>query len=393
MAEENVIVKPTAEETIVIAENEVGAGMWGEKQADKPVDTILDKKIDKPVDTQENEDEIFDESTYLKQHFDVDNIDAIKKQLADLKLKSETPAEIKFANEQSKKFFELINTPDKKYELAKALNEEQELDQASKIEISDIKNAADIIKLNYKYKYKDLTKDEVNDMFHDSYVKPDKPELLDTETEEDPAYKTRIQKWQQQCESVDKRLIRDAKMAKPELSQFKSQIIFPDIPKPEATHKQPTQEELDAAKKVAEGFIQDAEANIKSLNEFSLTYKDEAVEIPISYIFTADEKSKISEQVKAFVENNYDANAILAPMWLENGVINVSRMINDLLYLNNRAKIEQKFVDDAVGKRMDAYTKQKKNINLPASGQNNNGNLDAAKALEQVEAAIWEGKK
>lgn len=393
MSEENGQV--ITEEKIIEADNQLGAGMWGEKPAApvaKPADAVV---IDTPIDKPEDKILPFDESAYLKQHFGVDNIELAKQQLVDLKLKAETPAEIKFVNEESRKFFELINDPTRKYELAKALSEEYEIEQASKIEISDIRNASDIIKLNYKYKYKDLSKDEINDMFHDSYVKPERPELGDTETEEDSSYKAKIQRWEQQCESVDKRLIRDAKMAKPELSQFKSQIVFPDIPKLEPPNKQPTQEELDTAKKVANDFINDAETSIKSLNEFSLTYKDEAVEIPINYVLTADEKLKVSEQVKAFVGKNYDANAILAPMWLnEDGSINVSRMTSDLAYLNNRDRIAQKFVDDAVGKRMDAYIKQKKSIDLSgAGGQNNNGQPDTAKALEAVEAAIWEGKK
>lgn len=393
MAEESVIIQPTIEETTVKVEEQVGAGMWG----DKPI--VEEKKVvveEKQV-VEEKRDAVFDEAAYVKQHFGFDTIDAAKQHLADLKLKAETPAEIKFANEESKKFFELINNPDptKKYELGRALNEEYELEQASKIEITDVKSAADILKLSYKYKYKnsDMTTSEINDMFNDSYVKPDKPELADTETEEDATYKAKVQRWEQQCESIDKRLIRDAKLAKPELSQFKSQIVFPDIPKPEATNKQPTQEELDTVKRVADGFLKDVDSEIKNLNEFNLTYKDEAVEIPVSYVLTAEEKTKISEQVKLFVESNYDMDVVLSKLWLEDGKFNISRMIEDLAYLNSRGKIAQKFVDDAVGKRMDEYTKQKKNIHLEGSGSNNNGSLDHSKAVEQVEAAIWDGKK
>ncbi len=69
---------------------------------DKPTDAV-DKPVDKPADT--NED-IFDEADYIKNNFGAESADIIKQQLAELKELKEKPqsaADIKFADEQSKR--------------------------------------------------------------------------------------------------------------------------------------------------------------------------------------------------------------------------------------------------------------------------------------------------
>jgi len=179
-------------------------------------------------------------------------------------------------------------------------------------------------------------------------------------------------------------------MAKPELSQFKSQIVFPDIPKPEPIQNQPTQEDLDAAKKVAEGFLQDVQLNLKTLTDVSVLVKDEAVEIPVSYAYTEDERSVVLEQVKTFVEKGFDTNVIIGKMWTDkDGNIDITRMLSDLAYLNNRDRINNKLANESATKRLKKYTEEKKNIHLPGVNNNNNGQPDASKALEEVEAAFW----
>lgn len=395
MPDENAIVQLT-EEKIVAAETEIGGGMWGspveKKPDDKPIAEIK-KPDDKPIDSTG----AFDESVYLKNNYGYDNPDTLKKELEelkDLREKAKTPAEIKFANEETKKFASYFTEEGKEEELLTHLQSKKLIDKAEKTNVENPKEATDLLQTYYKFKYKDFNEDEVRDHFNDQYSKPAKPKQ--TDTQDDDEYKEQVDEWKVKCDAIDRRIIRDAKMVKPEFSQFKSQIVLSDIvPKQQAaTNKQQTQEELDTAKKVAEGFLQDVESGVKKLTEISTLVKDEAVEIPISYAYTDDERKVVLEQAKAFVGSNYDANAIFGKMWTDkDGHIDIARMLDDLAYLNSRQQINQKLANDAAGKRLHEYTKDKKNIHLGGSGNNSNGAVDHAKVLEQVEAAIWEGKK
>lgn len=396
MADENGQVQLT-EEKIVAAETEIGGGMWGSpienKPDDKPIKTEK-KPDDKPVI--DNED-IFDETVYLKNNYGYDSPDTLKKELDELKElreKAKTPAEIKFANEETKKFASYLTEEGKEDELLTHLQSKKLIDKAEKTNVDNPKEATELLQTYYKFKYKDFNEDEVRDHFNDQYSKPAKPKQADTQ--DDDEYKNQVDEWKVKCDAIDKRIIRDAKMVKPEFSQFKSQVVLSDIaPKQQAaTTKQPTQEELDAAKGVAERFLQDVESGVKKLTEVSALVKDKAVEIPISYAYTDDERKVVLDQVKKFVGKGYDANVIFGKMWTDkDGNFDITRMLDDLAYLNSRQQINQKLANDAAGKRLHEYTKDKKNIHLPGAGNQSNGAVDQNKALEQVEAAIWDGKR
>lgn len=392
MADEKGQVQLT-EEKLAAADSQIGAGIWGEKLADKQADAPADKPADAPADKPIDKLVVFDEAAYVKQHFGVDNIELAKQQLVDLRAKAETPAEIKFANEETKKFYSYFTEENKEDELLDHLQNKKLISKAEKANVENAKEATELLQTYYKFKYKDFNGDEVRDHFNDQYSKPAKPKQL--AEQDDDEYKEQVSEWQSKCDAIDKRIVRDAKMVKPEFSQFKSQIVLSDINKPQAANKQPTQEELDAAKKVAERFIQDVEADVKKLSEISTLVKDEAVEIPVSYAYSDEERNVVVEQVKSFVAKGYDANVIFAKLWTDaNGHFDISRMISDLAYLNNREKISNKLANEGASQRMKEYTKDKKHINVDGlNNSNSNGVLDHAKALEQVEAAIWEGKK
>lgn len=402
MADEQVIT----DEKIAAVDNQLGAGIWGEKSADGNQEVKADQSgntensgnaADKIDETNSAKDATFNESDYLKTNYGYENSESLKKELIEIKElreKAKTPAEIKFANEESKKFFSYFTEEGKEEELLSHLQTKKLIEKAEKANIENPKEATELLQTYYKFKYKDFDDNEVKDHFNDQYAKPSKPKQ--TDDIEDPEYKEMVKEWETKCEVIDKRIIRDAKMVKPEFSQFKTQVVLPDIQKPsQSATKQPTQEELEVAKKAVDEFIQSVDTDLKTLNDFSLTYKDEAVEIPLSYGLTAEEKTAVSDQLKAFAESNFDANAIFASKWVnKDKSLNVSRMTRDLAYLNSQDKIAQKFVDDAVGKRMDKYTKDKKNIHLNGgNGQSQNGGLGKEKALEAVEEALWNGKR
>jgi hypothetical protein len=405
MAEENAVIEKV-EPTIEVVENEVGAGFWGVSNptpqpktegvepipASTSTETIVEKT--EQADTKAESDTL-DEDAYVKTTFGFDSADLVKQQLAELQtLKSNpqaTKEEIKWANEQSKQIHQLISEG-KTREVRKFLEAQERIEDAMSVNI-DKDNAEDIIKLGMQLKYKDLSPQEINYKYNKEFSIPKEP--IQALAEADVDFEERKSEWQQQVNDIQTSKIIEAKLVKPELEKLKSQIVLPDI----STKNQPepkqelSQEELAEVQKNRDRFIQAVDESLKSQNEFSITYKDEAVSIPVSYVYSAEEKSKVAEQLKAFVENNLDANVIFAPNWMnKDGTLNVSRMTSDLLRYNS--KPEQKLVDDAVGKRMKQYTAEKKNIKLnTTTSQPPNGQVDYNKALEEVEGAIWNARR
>jgi len=261
-----------------------------------------------------------------------------------------------------------------------------------KLDITNTSDAEQIIKANLKLKYKDngLSSAEIEDIFNEQYAKPSKPQQQIDQTDEE--YEAVVKDWELRSESLDKRMIRDAKIAKTEVIQLQSQIVYPDIPtKENQGNAGLSQEDLAALDKAKNSLLTSAEAFMKSFNGFQATVKDKDVEIPVSYDLSKDEKTNLEKVVKDFAENGLDANTIFASRWLtEEGSINTERMIRDLALLMNGEKISQKYVNDAANKRLELYLKDKKNINV--NGTVTSGSFDPNNAKTEMQAVqewVW----
>lgn len=377
-------------EVIEKADIQIGAGIWGDKStvsADKPVvedkkidDIIVDKPIEIPVE-------------WLKKEFEIEDPAILKAEREELKsLKANPPKadEIKFADEQSKQIHELLREgkPENKKAIREYLQVQEQLDELTSITEVNKDNAEDIIKLQLKLTNKTLSPKEVDFEYKQFYTATKEPVQKASEDEDD--FKERHDEWKEQVSIIEMRRIVAAKKAQPELAKLKTEIVLPEIQQPKQATKQPTQEELETAKRAVTGFIESVETDLKTLNETSIMVKDEEVQIPISYVYSPEEKAKVSQQLKDFASDNFNANVIFAERWLtEDGTLNVSRMTRDLARLNSGDKIEQKIGNDAAAKRLKEYTRDKKNIHIDGGGSNQNGNFDPVKAIEEVEAAIW----
>ena len=100
-------------------------------------------------DTQEDEEEIVDADEWLKGQFGWDNADAAKVEIEELRKLREnanTQAEIEFANEQSAKFFKLLQDG-KEDDLYSFLEQKKKIDRLSSADLNQ-STAAEIIKLN-----------------------------------------------------------------------------------------------------------------------------------------------------------------------------------------------------------------------------------------------------
>lgn len=314
-------------------------------------------------DTQEYEEEIVDADEWLKREFNWESADAAKAEIEELRKLRETASsqsEIEFANEQSAKFFKLLQEG-KEDDLYSFLENKKKIDRLTSTDLNNT-TAAEIIKLNMAQKYKDLTRDEIEYKFNKQFGIPNRPVQKDVETDEE--YQDRLSNWESKAKDVETELMIEAKLAKPELERLKKELVLPDIQFESQNQSQgPTQEELEAQAAMINGFKKNVESALKSFDGFSVSVKDEEVEIPLSYSVSDEERNVVATQLERFADSNFDANVILAERWLnEDGSLNTQRVVRDLALLNSEGKMSQKFVNDAAAKRLAEHIRKTSNI-------------------------------
>lgn len=378
-------------EVIEKAETEVGSGFWGEvKPTETPkVETVVEEiKEEIKVTPVVEEKKIETPIEWLKKEFEIEDPAILKAEREELKaLKTAEPKPYEYKNDESRKIAEYINEG-KEDELYQFLDTKKKVQKLSTADLSDKNVAAELVKFGLHKDNPTLNQDEIDFLFEEKYSIPSKP--IKGELEEDEDYEVKVTAWEIQKTNIEKRMIIEAKIAQPKMAQLNTELVLPEIKKEIQSAAQPTQEDLDKAKEVADGFLQAVELGLKNLVEISTLVKDEAVEIPVSYTYTDDERKVVMEQVKSFVGNNFDSNEIFGKMWTDkDGNFDIPRMVEDLAYLNNRAKITTKLANDSASKRLKEYTKDKKNIHLPGVTLSSNGQFEPNKAVEEVEAAMW----
>lgn len=284
-------------------------------------------------------------------------------------IKTELP---KFANEVSEKVYNLFLAG----EADKALDiysEQKRLREVDKLP------PADIIKLNLQYQNKDFTPSEINDLFEETYSLPEKP--IKGEFEDEEEFKFKDEKYKAALERVENRIKRDAKPASAELSKLAAEIVLPNIQKPETLVIEPTQEELGAQKLNAEKFLKALDDNLQAVKGYTVTYKDEEVEIPVAYNLTKDEKAKIQPLIAL---SNSNAGEFFQKIgWIDDkGNINTTKMAEDLPFILDKESVLQKMVTETGNQRYAAAKKSIKNVDY-SGGKTAGGDLGATP--EQLE--------
>ncbi len=277
----------------------------------------------------------------------------------DPKTNKEEP--LKFANDESEKVFNLLKEG-KLDEVFTVISEQKKLASADKLP------PADVIKLNLQYQNKDFTPQEIQELFEDTYVMPEKP--IQSITEEDDDFKAREDKYKSQVERLEKRIARDAKPAASELLKLSKEIVLPDIQRQVPVNNEPTQEELDALKTQAQEFLKSVDDATNALNGYQVTFKDEEVSIPVAYKLTKEEKAAIQPLIAL---SNTNAGEFLTKIgWIDDkGQINAAKLAEDLPFILNKESVLQKMVTETGNKRHEASIKAIKNIDY--SGRKSTG--------------------
>ena len=290
---------------------------------------------------------------FEKERFGFESVEEAEEQFK--RVREQQVPEFDFENETSRNLFAAIKEG-KTDEIFHILNKQKKLESLTNSEIN-ANIAAEIIKTNIENKYKDLSKEEVDILFYDNYNFPAKPEQSYDETEED--YNARVQNWQSQIEFIEKRMIIDAKVIRPELEKLKNDIKLPDVYGFDELQAE-TQEEYENLQQAREIYEQTLNSEFNSFNGFNVSVKDEDVEIPIAFNVAEDERVRMKETLSDFDSDNY-----FGERWFnEDGKPKVQQVMSDIYILENFNKILQKVANEAASQRLVAHFKKSGNVTI-----------------------------
>lgn len=306
-----------------------------------------------PEVQQTQEQQTFDPNQFVRERFGFESVEEAEEQFKRVR-EQQTP-EFDFENETSRNLFAAIKEG-KTDEIFDILNRQKKLESLTNSEIN-ANIAAEIIKTNIENKYKDLSKEEVDILFYDNYNFPAKPEQSYDETEED--YNARVQNWQSQIEFIEKRMIIDAKVIRPELEKLKSDIKLPDVYGFDELQAE-SQEEYENLQQARQIYEQTLNSEFNNFNGFNVSVKDEDVEIPIAFNVAEDERVRMKETLSDFDSDNY-----FGERWFnEDGKPKVQQVMSDIYILENFNKILQKVANEAASQRLVAHFKKSGNVTI-----------------------------
>lgn len=342
----------------------VGDSLWGMQTTpyvnpeQQPAAPANEPPAPDPNTPAPDADDVIDLDVYFQREFGMAPTD-FKSKWEELNKPKEaaTSQEIQWANDESKRLFDAIREG-KEDEVYKYLNQKQQLSKLENYDISDANQAAEIIRANLQFKYKDLSTQEIDRLFSRQYSMPAQPQQTDLQTDEE--FAAVMDQWKQQVQEKQQDMIIDAKLAKPELSQFKSQIVLPEIQKPQVQQAGPTPEELAAMEAGRKAYLGAVEAGYQNFKGFTVTAKDGDVQLPISYGINPEELNASKQTIEDFNVNDF-----FAKRWFdEQGNPKVTLMQEDLYSLANRDKIHQKIANEAAAQMKAHLIKNQNNINL-----------------------------
>jgi hypothetical protein len=293
----------------------------------------------------------FDPNQFVKEKFGFESVEEAENQFKKFK---EQPS-FEFKDEVSKTLFDAIREG-KADDVYQVLNEQKRLDKLTTAELNpDL--AVEIIKENIKNKHKDLNQEEVDLLFFEKFYVPLKPEQSFDDSDED--YAQKLQNWQNQVDYVEKRLMIEAKLSRPELEKYKSDIKLPDIYN-ESGRQAESQAEFEMMQQARNEYEKTLNSDFQSFNGFNVSVKDEDVEIPIAFNVGEEEKLAMKNELEDF-----DGEGFLENRWFyEDGKPNVKQIMADKYLLENRDKIFSKIANEAASQRLLAHLKKNGNINI-----------------------------
>ena len=293
----------------------------------------------------------FDPNQFVKERFGYESVEQAEEEFKKLK---EKPS-FEFKDDVSKTLFDAIREG-KADDVYEVLNQQKRLEKLTTAELN-IELAAEIVKTNIKNKHKDLSTEDVDLLFYDQFYVPLKPEQSYDETDED--YAVKVKQWQSQADYIERKLMIEAKVVRPELAKLKSEIVLPDIYN-EAGRQAQSQADEEMMQQARSIYEKTLDSNYQSFNGFNVSVKDADVEIPISFNVGEEERLAMKNDLKDFDSDSYFENR----WFTEDGKPNVQQIMADKYLLENREKIFSKIANEAASQRLLAHLKNNGNINI-----------------------------
>jgi hypothetical protein len=273
-----------------------------------------------------------------------------------------TKIEFEWENEVAKNIYDSLTTGNIS-EVADILYEQKVLSELDKMDESDI------LKLKIAYDYPDLSPEEIEEEFASKYaVDKDFDESLMTE-EEIAAKRKQIEK---QEKVLARELKKDVREAKDYLQTLKQDISFPDILSQFQEQSQPSvnteeivsqylktqeEEQAKAYEQARQMYEQSIESGLNAFEGFNVNYKDEEVQFDGKYALTPEEKAQLQNDLKDF-----DLESFYGPRYYKDGKYDTKQLAEDVYFLQNRDKIVNSMVTQAVSKAKADLLKGMKNI-------------------------------
>jgi len=293
----------------------------------------------------------FDPNQFVKERFGYESVEEAEQEFKKLK---EKPS-FEFKDNVSKTLFDAIREG-KADDVYEVLNQQKRLDRLTTAELN-AEIAAEIVKTNIKNKHKDLSSEDVDLLFYDQFYVPLKPEQGYDETDDD--YAVKVKQWQSQADYIERRLMIEAKVLRPELAKLKSEIVLPDIYN-EAEFRAQSQQEEEMMQQARSIYEKTLNSDFQSFNGFNVSVKDADVEIPITFNVGEEERLAMKNDLE-----NFDSDSYFDNRWFtEDGKPKVQQIMADKYLLENRDKIFSKIANEAASQRLLAHLKNNGNINI-----------------------------
>jgi hypothetical protein len=238
--------------------------------------------------------------------------------------------EYEFENEDSAKLFKAWQAG-KKAEVFNYLRQEQEIETLINKDVNK-DTAADIVKLGMQLKYKDLTPDEINYKFNRQFAIPPKPVHLDTEEVED--YQQRLSAWEAISADKTMELVIEAKLAKPELQNSKSKLVFPEIESQVDEGYAQYLKNVEMGNKIREEAIENFKAFTPKELETKIGFNDEANKIAFEFKYESN-----AENFERIREMAIDMQKFYATCYNPDGTPDRRKFMKALDYAVNGDKI------------------------------------------------------
>jgi len=293
----------------------------------------------------------FDPNQFVKERFGYESVEQAEQEFKKLK---EKPS-FEFKDDVSKTLFDAIREG-KADDVYEVLNQQKRLDRLTTAELNT-ELAAEIVKTNIKNKHKDLSSEDVDLLFYDQFYVPLKPEQGYDETDED--YAVKVNQWKSQADYIERKLMIEAKVVRPELAKLKSEIVLPDIYN-EAEFRAQSQQEEEMMQQARSIYEKTLNSDFQSFNGFNVSVKDADVEIPITFNVGEEERLAMKNDLEDFDSDSYFDNR----WFTEDGKPNVKQIMADKYLLENRDKIFSKIANEAASQRLLAHLKNNGNINI-----------------------------